>query len=402
MSKKNIKVMSLVLTVAIAFVCLVAPVNAATVDKNIKLVILGDSVAAGSYVKVDRENGIDESFGNQLAIKLEDKGYDVEYINYAVPKYDTRSVWYDLNEETYAYDHNRYIKDHGAKDYREGVDYEKFIGDVKTANIVVLHLGENDLAAAFYKLRGYDDYYEFYGDEVNVPKIQKDIDEGKVSGIYTLNSIKIAKVKAEFESRIREYLDKDIKRIKELNPNVKIVVCDMFNPYQEAATYMNYMFTLLKTVPTEFIDLFKTAGFTPEFETKANKLRKDAKDLYDLLNVMIPGLVGSDINHCDKFDLSKLRTTQKILYKIAYLRCEKAAVEMYDIANKAIPEVVKANNAILCELSKTDLYKAENRDPQDKSHPNAAGHIVIADALLKALALPDAEATPAAEPPEAA
>ena len=192
MKKTSIKILSLVLTLAVVFACIAVPAQAVA-KKNIKFVVLGDSVAFGAYVSQS------ERFGDVLAEKLDNNGYNVDYINYAIPKYDTRSIYYDLYEETYAYDNNRYVAELGAKDFRAGISYDEFIGNIATSDFVVIHLGENDLAAAFYKLLGYNDYYEFYGDEINIPKVQNDINNGRVNGIYTCNSLKIAKVKAEFE-----------------------------------------------------------------------------------------------------------------------------------------------------------------------------------------------------------
>lgn len=375
MKTKSIKIISLIITAIVLISCVVVPGSAVSIEKDLKMVVLGDSVAYGAYVPVQ------DRFGDILAAKLTTEGFNVDYVNYAIPKYDTRSVWYDLNEETYAHDNNRYVAELGAKDMREGISYEDFIGDVATSDIVILHLGENDMAAAFYKLRGYDDYYEFYGDEINIPKIQKDINEGKVSGIYTLNSLKIKRVKAEFEQRLRTYLDKDIKRIQEVNPDAQIIVCDMFNPYLNAATYMTYMFDLMKAVPLEALGLLKATDVY-DFFNKFAALTNNYNTLIQLMNVMIPGLTGKDMDHCAAFDLSSLTTTQKILYKVSYLRCEKACVEMYDIANEAIPEIVEANGVTLCALSKTNVN--EHMAP-DGAHPSKEGHEIIADALYNVI-----------------
>lgn len=370
MKKNNIKLLSFVLALVIAFACLVSPASAA-VKKSVKFVVLGDSVGYGAYVPTE------ERYGDALAAKLTAAGYDVDYTNYAVPKYDARSVWYDLNEETYAYDNNRYVAELGAKDLRAGISYDEFIGNIATSDFVVLQIGENNLAAAFYKLRGYDDYYEFYGDEINIPKIQNDINNGKVSGIYTLNSFKIARVKAEFEAGLREYLDKDIKRIREINPDAQIIVCDMFNPYLSASTYMNYMFDLMKLVPVEALGLLKATDVYDLFNKFAS-LTNNFNTLVQLMNVLIPGLTGKDMDHCGQFDISNLTTTQKILYKVSYLRCEKASVEMYDIANELIPEVVEANGVTLCELTKTNVNE---HMASDGSHPDKEGHEIIANSI---------------------
>lgn len=370
MKKNNIKLLSFVLALVIAFACLVSPASAA-VKKSVKFVVLGDSVGYGAYVPAE------ERYGDALAAKLTAAGYDVDYTNYAVPKYDARSVWYDLNEETYAHDNNRYVAELGANDLRAGISYDEFIGNIATSDFVVLQIGENNLAAAFYKLRGYDDYYEFYGDEINIPKVQNDINNGKVSGIYTLNSFKIARVKAEFEAGLREYLDKDIKRIREINPDAQIIVCDMFNPYLSASTYMNYMFGLMKLVPVEALGLLKATDVYDLFNKFAS-LTNNFNTLVQLMNVLIPGLTGKDMDHCAQFDISNLTTTQKILYKVSYLRCEKASVEMYDIANELIPEVVEANGVTLCELTKTNVNE---HMASDGSHPDKEGHEIIANSI---------------------
>lgn len=370
MKKTSIKILSLVLTLVVAFACIAVPAQAVA-KKNIKFVVLGDSVAFGAYVSQS------ERFGDVLAEKLDNNGYNVDYINYAIPKYDTRSIYYDLYEETYAHDNNRYVAELGAKDFRAGISYDEFIGNIATSDFVVIHLGENDLAAAFYKLLGYNDYYEFYGDEINIPKVQNDINNGRVNGIYTCNSLKIAKVKAEFEQRVRYYLDQDIKRIKEINPDAQVIVCDMFNPYKKAGDALQYMTGLMQALPIEALGLLKSENIG-DFFTKFAALTASYNTVVQLMSVMIPGLTGKDMDHCAKYDLSSLTFTQKILFKLMYLRDEKACVEMYDIANKAIPEIVAENGVTLCELSKTTVN--EHMAP-DGSHPSKEGHEIIADTL---------------------
>ena len=370
MKKTSVKILSLVLTLVVAFACIAVP-GQALARKNIKFVVLGDSVARGSYV----EDG--EEFGAALANQLSDSGYNVNYINYAVPKYDTRSVYYDLHEDTYAHDNDRYVAELGAKDLRAGISYDEFIGNIATSDFVVIHLGENNLAAAFYKLLGYNDYYEFYGDEINIPKVQNDINNGRVNGIYTCNSFKIAKVKAEFEQSVRYYLDLDIKRIKEINPDAQVIVCDMFNPYKKAGDALSYMTGLMQALPVEALGLLKSESIG-DFFTKFAALTANYNTLVQLMAVMIPGLTGNDMDHCAKYDLSSLTFTQKILFKLMYIRDEKACVEMYDIANEVIPEVVAENDVTLCELSKTNVN--EYMAP-DGSHPSKEGHEIIADTI---------------------
>lgn len=374
MKNKSIKIISFILTMIVAVSCAVIPGSAAQ-QKDVKMIILGDSVAYGAYVDSQYR------FGEVLASKLENDGYNVDYTNYAVPKYGTRSVYYDLYEETYNYDHNRYIEDHGAKNLREGVDYAKFIGDVSTSDIIIIHLGENDLAAAFYDLRGYPDYYMFYGDEINIPLLQKDIDEHNVASTLALNEFKIARVKAKFEKTLRYYLDLDIKRIKELNPDAQIIVCDMLNPYKKASDGMNYMIDLMKAIPVHALGLLKAEGIYDFFD-KFAALTAEYNTCIQTMHIMIPALTGKDLDHCAKFDLSPLSTAEKILYKIQYLRVEAACVEMYDIADIAIPEVANANNVTLCELSKTD---ACNHMAPDGSHPDIDGHAIIADSLYSVI-----------------
>ena len=308
-------------------------------------------------------------------------GYDVEYINYAVPKYGTRSLYYDLYEDTYAYDNNRFVEDHGAVDYRAGISYDEFIGNIATSDVVIIHLGENDLAAAFYKLRGYDDYYMFYGDEINIPLIQNDINNGKVDGIYTLNTLKIKMVQAEFRRTLKSYLTKDINRIKEINPNAQIIVCDMFNPYQKASDAMNYTVDICKSVVSQAIKLPFSSDFS-EFMEKFAKLTSDYNTAVQMLYIMVPALSGKDIDHCAQFDLSSLRTTQKILYKIQYLRVEAASIEMYDMADEIIPQVVEETGVTMAKLSGTEVC---NHMAPDGSHPDPTGHALIADIIYDAI-----------------
>lgn len=375
MKKNSVKIISLIVTVIIAVSCIIVPISAAENKKSFKMVVLGDSVANGSYVNTS------ERFGEVLADKVAADGYDVEYINYAVPKYGTRSLYYDLYEDTYAYDNNRFVEDHGAIDYRAGISYDEFIGNIATSNVVIIHLGENDLAAAFYKLRGYDDYYMFYGDEINIPLIQNDINNGKVDGIYTLNTLKIKMVQAEYRRTLKSYLTKDINRIKEINPNAQIIVCDMFNPYQKASDAMNYTVDICKSVVSQAIKLPFSSDFS-EFMEKFAKLTSDYNTAVQMLYIMVPALSGKDIDHCAQFDLSSLRTTQKILYKIQYLRVEAASIEMYDMADEIIPQVVEETGVTMAKLSGTEVC---NHMASDGSHPDPTGHALIADILYDAI-----------------
>lgn len=378
MKTKVFKIVSLLLALTVVLACVTLPASASK-KVPLKVTVLGDSVAYGSYVI---ELG-QKRFSDALEDTLKSDGYDAECINYAIPKYSTASIWYDLNEETYNYDNDRFVAELGAVDYRDGISYNDFISTLESSDVIVIHAGENDLAASFYKMRGYDDYYIFYGNERNLPLVQNDINNRKIGWIYTLNQKKIEAVENEFEKTIETNLDKSIKRIKEINPNAQIIVCNMFDPYQEAADGLDYTLYLIKDVIEKIADLPKSKSIQ-EIAEKMAGISTEYETLKYLLSIMLPALAGTDMDNCGGFDISNLYTFEKILYKIQYLRVEKASVDMYKRSVNVFEKVVADNNVSIARLTATKepVYK---HLAYDGVHPNEEGHAIIANEIYNTI-----------------
>ena len=87
---------------------------------------------------------------------------------------------------------------------------------------------------------------------------------------------------------------------------------------------------------------------------------------------------GTSLDSCGGLDISSLRTTQKILYKIQYVRMESSAVNMFRIAGEVVQRLCYKYGCTMADIESTDVcYHMTG----DMAHPSIEGHIIIADVI---------------------
>ena len=374
MKKTTFRIISVIMTLAIAVCCVVVPVNAAAVSKDsFTLTVLGDSVSFGSYV--DKEYRYGEVIGRKLA----DEGYDVTYKNYSLPKYGSRSIWYDFSEETFSLDNSRFVEFLDAPDYRSDITYNEYINQLKNSNAILVNVGENDILAKFYAMRGYNNYYNFYFCDRNNAIFEKDIRDGKVEWIYTWNSKKAKEFEERFEDSYSYYMEENIKNLKALNPNAQIIVNNVFNPYRYLVDRLHVFEDDVATLKAQLLELanpitvFKLVEKIRNVNETVEKTKASGK-------VAFQSFFGTSLDSCGGLDISSLRTTQKILYKIQYVRMESCAVNMFRIAGEVVERLCKKYGCTMADIESTDVcYHMTG----DMAHPSVEGHQIIADVIYE-------------------
>ena len=365
--KKSIKITSILLVFIIAFSCIIIPASAK--KGEITLTVLGDSVAYGSYVENQYR------YGDVLKDKLTDAGYTVNYKNYAIPKYGSRSIYFDFFEDTYAFDNNAFVQILGAYDFRKDIPYSDYINQLKSSDIIMINIGENDIVAKFYEMRGYDNYYFFYGNDRNNQIFQNDIDNGNVDWIYTHNSKKEQQYKESFELSFSYYFEKDLQELRKLNPDAQIIVTNAFNPYRVLVDEKDSIIDLAK----ETVSQIKNIGYSKSLKepiATSKIISNNVQNLAKRVKFVALALLGSSMDKCGGLDISSLNPVQQILYKIQYVRMEMCCVELFDIANGIIAEKTAEYGCTLVDLANSDVCKYMTGDG---SHPSVEGHQKIAD-----------------------
>lgn len=371
--KRSIKITSVLLALVIAFSCVVIPASAK--KGKIVLTVLGDSVAYGAYVENQYR------YGDVMKNKLTQAGYTVDYVNYAIPKYGSRSIYFDFFEETYAFDNNAYVQLLGAYDFRKDISYEDYISRLKSSDIIMLNVGENDIVAKFYEMRGYDNYYIFYGNETKSKIFQNDINNGNVEWIYTYNSKKEQQYKESFELSLSYYFEKDLQELRKLNPDAQILVNNAFNPYRLAVEAKDGLIDLAKETVTQIKELPKSSSLK-ELIVNSKKICENIKTVATGADVLAKALMGTSMDNCGGLDISSLNPIEQILYKIQYVRTEMCCIELFDIANEIIEDAVEKYNCTIVDIANSDVCYYMTGDG---SHPSIEGHQKIADYCFEAL-----------------
>ena len=140
---------------------------------------------------------------------------------------------------------------------------------------------------------------------------------------------------------------------------------------------MDYVMDLAKGLLAQAFGLLQSKS-RDDLTERVTKLKTDAQTVFSVGKAVIIALMGGeDINRCDKFDLSKLRTTQKLLYKVQYARVLIESVKLYDVSDATFdaffadtPSVTRAR------LAHTELC---GHMTGDGSHPSEEGHSLIAE-----------------------
>ena len=372
MKKHSFRIISAVLTLAIALCCVVIPANAATSTKgDFTLTVLGDSVAVGTFVDNQYR------YGELIRDRLTDEGYDVTYRNYALPKYGSRSIWYDFSEDTFSLDNNLFVEFLEAPDYRVGVTYEEYINQLKNSDAILVNVGENDILAKFYAMRGYNNYYNFYFGDRNNAIFEKDIRDGKVEWIYTWNSKKAKEFEARFEDSYSYYMEENIKCLKALNPNAQIIINNVYNPYRYLVDRANSFEDDLQSLKNDILDLFDPLTIL-QLPQKIEKLKQSVETTKASGELAFKSFFGTTLDKCGGLDISSLRTTQKILYKIQYVRMEECAVNMFRIAGEVVERLCEKYGCVMADIESTDIC---HHMTGDMSHPSIEGHKIIADVI---------------------
>ena len=372
MKKNCLRIISVIITLTTLICCAVIPANAATSSKgSFTLTVLGDSVAVGTYVENEYR------YGDVIKDRLTDEGYDVTYKNYALPKYGSRSIWYDFSEETFSLDNNLFVQYLDAPDYRAGVTYDEYIGQLKNSDAILVNVGENDILAKFYAMRGDNNYYIFYFGDRNNAIFEKDIRDGKVDWIYKWNSKKAREFEARFEDSYGYYMEENIKNLKALNPTAQIVVNNVFNPYRRLVDRANTFENDLQTLKAQLLDLADPFTIL-SLPKKLSQIKQTAEKTKASGETAFKSFFGTTLDSCGGLDISSLNTAQKILYKIQYVRMEKCAVNMFRIAGEIVQRLCDKYGCTMADIESTDVcYHMTG----DMSHPSIEGHQIIADVI---------------------
>ncbi|MBQ7654839.1 MAG: hypothetical protein IJS17_07195 [Clostridia bacterium] len=372
MKKHSFRIISVIMTLAIAVCCVVIPANAASSSKgNYTLTVLGDSVAVGTFV----ENRY--RYGDVIKDMLTEDGYDVTYKNYALPKYGSRSIYYDFSEETFSLDNNLFVAFLEAPDYREGITYDEYINQLKNSDAVLVNVGENDILAKFYAMRGYNNYYRFYFGDRNNAIFEQDIRDGKVDWIYTWNSKKAKEFEDRFEDSYEYYMEENIKALKALNPTGQIIINNVFNPYRYLVDRLHTYENNVETLKNQLLDLANPLTVL-QLGKKLAAIKESVEAVKTSGKTAFTSFFGTTLDKCGGLDISSLRTTQKILYKIQYVRMESCAVNMFRIAGEVVERLCEKYGCTMADIEGTDVcYHMTG----DMSHPSIEGHKIIADVI---------------------
>lgn len=375
MKKKALKIICFAMTAILAVCCIAAPAFAAQNKGSYTFTVLGDSVAFGSYVEQEYR------YGDVLKDRLTSDGYDVTYVNYSIPKYGSRSIYYDFAEDTFSFDNNAYVQYLGAPDYREGITYNDYITQLKNSDSILLNVGDNDILAKFYAMRGYDNYYFFYFNDRNKAIFENDIKNGNVDWLYTYNSKKAESYEKQFAESYSYYLEEDIKALIALNPDAQLIVNNVFNPYRNLVDRANTFTSLLDETKQQLLELTHFTSIF-EFASKVMTLKDKLAELKDSGEIVFKSFFGTSLDSCGGIDISPLRTTQKILYKIQYARMEASAVRMFEAANEIIDNLSKKYGFTVIDIEGSDVcYNTTG----DGAHPSVDGHVIIADLIYDAM-----------------
>lgn len=371
MKKSSIRIISFIISLTIAVCCAVIPANAVGSKGSFTLTVLGDNVAFGTYVEDSCR------YGDVIKDRLAREGYDVTYKNYAIPKYGSRSIYFDFTEETFSLDNDRFVAVLDAPDYRADITYDEYINQLKNSDAILVNVGENDILAKFYAMRGYNNYYNFYFGDRNNAIFENDIRNGKVDWIYTWSSKKAKEFEARFEDSYSYYMEENIKNLKALNPNAQIIINNVFNPYRRLVDRADEFESNLQSLKEQLLDLVNPSTFL-QLVQKLEKLQETAEATKASGETAFKSFFGTSLDSCGGLDISSLRTTQKILYKIQYVRMEQCAVNMFKIAGDVVERLCEKYGCTAADIESTDVcYHMTG----DMSHPSIEGHQIIADVI---------------------
>lgn len=370
MKKVSFRLLSVAMTFAIIFCCLVIPANG-VVKKEITFTVLGDGIAYG--------NGVDTEYryGDVIRNTLINDGYDVNYKNYSVPKYGSRSVFFDYSNDTFSSDNDIFVGLHGAPDYRNGVTFDEYTNQLKKSDFILINVGANDILAKFYNMRGYDNFYKFYYAENDSLIFENDVKNGKVDWIYSWNSKKAKEFEKRFEDSYSYYMEENIKNLLALNPDGQIIINNVFNPYKRVINNVDTFEKNLDLLQAQLLDLANSATLL-SFVQKIVQLNETAKAVKTSGEAAFTSVFGTTIDECDGIDISNLRATQKLLYKIQYARMEKCAADMLRIANEVVERLCKEYGCIMADIENTDVCF---NLVDDTVYPSVEGHKIIADVI---------------------
>ena len=375
MKKISFRSISVLITLAVVFSCAFFPANAASVNRTFTLTVLGDSVAAGSYVENEYR------YGDVLKDMLTQNGYDVTYQNYAVVKNGARSIFDDFSEETFSFDNSAYVGLYGAPDYRQGVTFESYTNQLKNSDAILINVGKDDVLAKFYAMRGYNNYYKFYYSENDKLIFENDINNGNVDWIYTWNDQKARDFEARFEDGFNFYMEENIKSLLSLNPNAKIVINNILNPYApvlEKINAYNESADRLKNILDQLDD--STTIF--QVIARGVQLHLALQEYISAGEAAFKATYGTTTYSCDGLDISGLRATQRILYKYQYARMQMCASNMYEIANEVIENLCEKYGCVMTDIVSTDV---RNNLTGETPHPDVLGHKIIAETIYEIL-----------------
>ena len=250
--------------------------------KAYKIVSLGDSIPNG-YLLDDEE----DSFDNRLANTLKADFYEFSYIGMR------------------------------SDDLLRELDRKEIKDNIKDADIVIINIGANDLLDLLDLLDLNKLNIDFeYGENIQV-NLNKDYLDGIYNYIKSFFEDELEPKAKEALLEFKEVFPKIISKIKEYNPNVKIYVNSLYNPFFDISIpLLSYDLDFISNISDEAIKSFNDVINLSDEYTVVDTYNILRDNKYLNINIM-QGLLDP---HPNAFGHKKLYEAylKELCYKVTY------------------------------------------------------------------------------------